>query len=183
MAGTVTQVIAGGAGRWRITGIVAVRGESLGAAEGLTVVEGVVPAPERAKIWRLRGVASNLRYATKAEQQVLAAASPPLARPEADCGALIPIRKTAAWWALAQDERRAILADRSRHVEIGSRYVPAIARRLLHCRDLGEPFDFLTWFEFNREHKSAFADLLGELRASEEWRFIDREVEVRLERG
>src|SRR2546428_7160638 len=27
-------------------------------------------------------------------------------------------------------------------------YLPAIARRLYHCRDLGEPFDFLTWFEY-----------------------------------
>src|SRR4051812_31125880 len=63
---------------------------------------------------------------------------------------LIPIRKNAEWWALTQDERRAIFERRSRHIGIGTRYLPAIARRLHHCRDLShqEPFDFLTWFEF-----------------------------------
>src|SRR5438477_5729245 len=27
-----------------------------------------------------------------------------------------PIRKSAAWWALAQDERRAVLEERSHHI-------------------------------------------------------------------
>jgi hypothetical protein len=26
------------------------------------------------------------------------------------------------------------------------KYMAAVARRLYHARDLGEPFDFLTWF-------------------------------------
>jgi hypothetical protein len=59
-------------------------------------------------------------------------------------------------------------------------YLPAVARRLHHARDLGEPFDFLTWFEFAPSHAPAFDALLAELRASEEWRFVEREVEIRL---
>jgi len=95
---------------------------------------------------------------------------------------LIPIRKSAQWWALAQDERRAIYEERSRHTSIGIEYLPRIARRLHHSRDLGEPFDFLTWFEFAPEHEDAFDELLRRLRDSEEWRFVEREVEVRLQR-
>ena len=71
-----------------------------------------------------------------------------LHRPQATRAALIPIRKTAAWWDLAQDERRAIFEEQSRHIGIGMEYLPAVARRLHHSRELGEPFDFLTWFEY-----------------------------------
>ena len=76
--------------------------------------------------------------------------SRPTGRPTADRAALIPLRKNAAWWALTQDERRHIFEAQSHHTQIGLDYLPAIARRLHHCRDLGEPqpFDFLTWFEF-----------------------------------
>ncbi len=89
-----------------------------------------------------------------------------LGRPEATCAALIPIRKSEAWWSMAQDERRAVFEDRSRHIALSMKYLPAVARRLHHARDLGEPFDFLTWFEFAPEHAAAFDDLLAELRAS-----------------
>ena len=59
------------------------------------------------------------------------------------------------------------------------KYLPAIARRLHHCRDLApdEPFDFITWFEFAPAETSAFDALLRELRASPEWRYVDREVD------
>jgi len=59
-------------------------------------------------------------------------------------------------------------------------YLPAIARRLHHSRDLGEPFDFLTRFEVAPEHSQAFDELLRRLRASKEWDYVDREVEIRL---
>ena len=81
-----------------------------------------------------------------------------------------------------QDERRAIFEERSHHIELSMKYLPAIARGLYHCRDLGEPFDFIAWFEFAPKDAGAFADLLAELRATGEWTFVDREVEVRLER-
>ena len=95
---------------------------------------------------------------------------------------MIPIRKSAAWWALAQDERRAIFEEQSRHIGIGMDYLPAVARRLHHCRDLGEPFDFITWFEYEPDQDRTFDELLRRLRETSEWRFIDREVDVRLAR-
>ena len=43
-------------------------------------------------------------------------------------------------------------------------------------------FDFLTWFEFAPDAEPAFDELLAHLRGSEEWRYVVREVEVRLAR-
>ena len=132
--------------------------------------------------WQLRGVVSNTRYTTTEELRRLNAASPTLGRPEATRAALIPIRKSDAWWSLAQDERRAIFEERSGHIAKSMGYLPAIARRLHHARDLGGPFDFLTWFEFAPGDAGAFDDLLATLRASEEWRYVEREVDIRLTR-
>ena len=110
------------------------------------------------------------------------AKQPALGRPEADCAALIPIRKSDEWWSLSQDQRRTIFEESSHHIAIGLDYLPAIARRLHHSRDLGEPFDFLTWFEFAPQHAEAFDELLQRLRATEEWRYVEREIDVRLAR-
>ena len=83
---------------------------------------------------------------------------------------------------MAQDERLALFRAGAGHNGIGLDYLPAVARRLLHCRDLGEPFDFLTWFEFAPNQAAAFDEMLRRLRATEEWSFVEREVEVRLGR-
>jgi len=53
---------------------------------------------------------------------------------------------------------------------------------LHHSRDLGEPFDFVTYFEYAPEDAAAFEDLVARLRETEEWRFVTREVDIRLER-
>jgi len=144
---------------------------------GLTVVEDGAAAAGGAA-WVLRGVRSHDRYTTRAEKDQLTMSSPPLGRPGMHA-ALIPIRKSAAWWQLAQDERRAVI-ERSRHFPIGLEALPAVARRLYHSRDLGEDFDFLTWFEFAPDDAPVFDRLLLALRATEEWRYVDREVELRL---
>lgn len=83
---------------------------------------------------------------------------------------------------MTQDERRAIFENQSHHTATGLKYLPAIARRLHHCRDLptSEPFDFLTWFEFAERDAKLFDQLLLELRQTEEWKYVEREVEIRL---
>ena len=132
--------------------------------------------------WMLHGVRSHDRYAEVAEKVRLAAIQEGLGRRESLLAALIPIKKTEAWWALAQDERRALFEARSHHIAIGLEYLPAIARRLYHCRDVGGPFDFLTWFEFAPRDAGAFDELLGRLRETEEWSYVEREVEIRARR-
>ena len=107
-----------------------------------------------------------------------------LGRPEATLAALIPIRKNAEWWAMTQDERRNVFEEQSHHIAIGLRHLPAVARRLHHCRDLGsdEPFDFLTWFEYAPADERAFDEVVLELRQTPEWKYVDRELDIRLVR-
>jgi chlorite dismutase len=162
----------------------AVAGDPLPVVERLDIIHGgVVALPEGGK-WLLRGVTSNERYATRAEKEELVKKQAALGRPGSTHGALIPIRKSAKWWALTQDERRALFEERSHHIRIGTRYLPAVARRLHHCRDLGEsePFDFLTLFDYAKADAAAFDDLVAALRATEEWKFVEREVDIRLVR-
>jgi hypothetical protein len=172
--------IGGAAGPWRIDSSTARAGDPLPSAERLEVREGILPTS--AGTWRLSGVAGHTRYVERAEKAQLDPVSPPLARPEATCAAMIPIRKSSAWWALTQDERRAIFEQRSRHIADSMPFLPRIARRLYHARDLGQPFDFITWFEFAPEHARAFDELVAMLRSREEWTYVDREVDIRLSR-
>ena len=176
--------IGGCEGQWKVTASRAVAGDALPIIERLNMVAGRVALPLSGATWVLRGVTSNERYVTRQEKEQLVPKSPALGRPEANCAMLIPIRKNAHWWALMQDERRQIFETQSHHAQIGLEYLPAIARRLHHCRDLSEPepFDFLTWFEFEEKDMPTFDQLLLRLRASEEWKYVEREVEIRLSR-
>jgi hypothetical protein len=174
--------VGGEGGPWKVTKSKTIIGEELPLARKLEIVNGPVrPTPQDA-CWLLRGVTSNDRYLTRTEKGELVAKLPPLGRPEANHGVLIPIRKNAKWWALTPDERRRIFEEQSHHTATGLRYLPAVARRLHHCRDLGEaePFDFLTWFEFAESDSAAFDRLLGELRATEKWEYVEREFEIRV---
>ena len=174
----------GETGLWRVVQIETIVGESLADMPKLDVISGPISAiPDEVK-WMLLGMTSNERYVTREEKEQQAAEEADLGRPEATCAALIPIRKTDAWWSLAQDERRKIFEEGSSHITTGLKYLPAIARRLHHCRDLmeNEPFDFLTWFEFAPSDSGAFDELVAKLRSSEEWTYVDREIDIRLVR-
>jgi hypothetical protein len=130
--------------------------------------------------WVLRGTNSAVRYVERSEAEALRLVQPAIGRPDCALAALIPIRKSDAWWNLAQDARREIFEKRSNHIASCLKYLPAIARRLHHSRELGEPFDFLTWFEYSAEHAELFEELVQLLRATEEWKYVDWEVDIRL---
>jgi chlorite dismutase len=174
---------AGAQGPWQIDGIRCVVGEFMPAASRLAIITGTEAVTGDAT-WTLHGITSNERYVQRDEKVALVSRQEGLGRPASLCAALIPIRKTPAWWTLTQQDRREIFEEQSRHIAIGLKYLPAVARRLHHCRDLGlsEPFDFLTWFEYAPSETSAFEDLLQALRESAEWRFVDRECDVRVSR-
>jgi hypothetical protein len=179
-ATSVPATFVGGAeGAWQITSMKAAIGPALAEAKRLAIEPGIRPA---SGAWSLRGVAGHARYVERREKAPLDAASPPLGRAEATRAALIPIRKSAAWWQLPHDERRAIFEERSHHIADSMAYLPRIARRLYHARDLGEPFDFLTWFEFAPHDAAVFEELVAMLRGREEWRYVEHEVDVRLAR-
>lgn len=184
MSTRLFSFMGGDAGSWRIDAMEAIAGAPLPAAKRLAIVSGqaLPSAPQTA--WVLRGITSNERYVVREEKNQIVAKLLDLGRPEATCAALIPIRKSAAWWALTQDERLNIFKEQSHHTRIGLEYFPELARRLHHCRDLSEnePFDFLTWFEYAPDDEAAFNKLLAALRATEEWKYVEREVDIRLVR-
>ncbi len=169
-------------GPWRIERMTTIIGQPLAAASRLDIREGVNAIRGQASTWVLRGVTSNTRYTTRPEANSLSAKQEGLVRPEATRAALIPIRKSEAWWNLAQDERRAIFEEQSRHIAIGLDYLPAVARRLYHCRELGETFDFLTWFEYAPQQETSFEELVGRLRGTGEWSYVERDIDIRLSR-
>lgn len=169
-------------GDWSITSSRTLAGEPLPAASRVQILQGNPGALPPATAWVLSGTTSNERYVTRPEKIVLVSRQANLGRPAAACAALIPIRKSPAWWNLSQDERRAIFEERSHHIAIGLKYLPNVARRLHHCRDLAEPqpFDFVTLFDFAPSDAAAFDEMLVELRSTEEWKYVDREIDIRL---
>jgi hypothetical protein len=40
----------------------------------------------------------------------------------------------------------------------------------------------LTWFEYALSDSAAFDELVAELRATEEWAYVDREIDIRVVR-
>ena len=177
---TLTTFAGGSTGEWRILSSTAVCGEGLPPVARLTKTEDDKNASSQQ--WVLSGFTSNGRYTNRSEQDALVSIQRSLGRDFATRAALIPIRKNAQWWDMAQDERRRVVEAESRHISIGMEYLPAIARRLYHCRDIGGPFDFLTWFEYAPEQGPAFENLVERLRKTQEWSYVDREVDIRLAR-
>ena len=181
-----TAFSGGYSGQWRIVSMSPVIGPSLATARYLSIEPATQLAPSSGKsgeVWQLNGVASHVRYVERPEKIALTSIQAGLGRPEATRAALIPIRKSPAWWDMTQEERRRIFEDKSRHIADSMKYLPAIARQLYHCRDLGEPFDFLTWFEYAPEHASDFEALVRHLRGTDEWTYVEREIDIRLERA
>jgi len=171
----------GAQGEWRVEAMTTLAGEPLAPVERLHVRTASRDLAADAR-WTIQGVPSNMRYATRRELDALALVQPVLGRSNCTSAALIPIRKSAAWWMLAQDERRSIFEEDSRHNAIGMQYLPGVARRLLHARDLGGMFDFLTWFEFDEGMEASFDQLVSELRRTREWSYVDREIDIRLKK-
>jgi len=180
--GPLLVAFAGGeAGSWAVERLDTVTGAPLESVSRVEMIEGgATPGPDRNPAWVLRGVTSHERYASQEDHRALGARQESLGREASTRAALIPITKSGAWWDLSQDERRWIFEERSHHIATGLEYVPAVARRLHHGRDLGEPFDFVTWFEFAPEHADAFEELVDRLRQTPEWAYVEREIDIRL---
>ena len=174
----------GNTGFWRVADMKVIVGEPLPAVRKLEIASGSESPSDPLAAWILRGITSNERYVDREEKGQIVAKLLGLGRPESTRAALISIRKNAAWWALTQEERLGIFKEQSHHTQIGLRHFPTLARRLHHCRDLSEnePFDFLTWFEYEPAQEVAFNKLVAELRAIAEWKYVEREVDIRLVR-
>jgi Chlorite dismutase len=191
------QGVSGAAGQhqtsYRVEKVVSVRGEPgvkiapdsvivrLDVASRLHGTAGAKPA------LLFQGVPQHLEYTTQVQRDELNRRSRAELPPSKDTVAVvIPIRKSAAWWALALDQRHAHfqkMDGKVGHTAIGAGYVDRIYRKLYHSRYSVETtdYDFITYFEFQRVHATDFTDLLAKLRDPQlnpEWNFVDREYEI-----
>ena len=107
---------------------------------------------------------------------------------------IIPIRKTAEWWALDPLERHGYFYPRTSrstgrqvpgHAMAAEAGIPAIFRRLYHNPDGygrdGE-YDFLAYFECTDEHLTTFNTVCAALRdehKNPEWRYVEEGAEWR----
>lgn len=180
MTNTIFDFVGDTVGDWKVSSMTTIKGNSLASVSHLSKVPKKELVQTETGIWTLKGIISNLRYTEKEDKDKLAAVQQDLDRANSTLAAFIPIRKSEAWWNLAQDERRKIMENKSRHTQTGMKYLPAIARKLFHSRDIGEPFDFLTWFEYAPADADAFEELLDALRKTEEWNYVEREIDIRL---
>lgn len=182
MTNTIFDFIGDITGEWEVTSMATIKGNPIHPVTHLTKVPCNELIQSESGIWTLKGIVSNLRYTEKEDKDKLAAVQQDLGRSTSTLAALIPIRKSESWWNLAQDERRKIMESKSQHTHIGMKYLPAIARKLFHSRDIGEPFDFLTWFEYAPADADAFDELLDSLRKTEEWTYVNREIDIRMKK-
>jgi hypothetical protein len=179
---------------YNVESIVPIRGKpGVDIKPGSTIVRvetaSRLPAIADAKMPKLlfHGVPQHLEYTSRAQRDDLNKRSRAELPPSKDTVAVvIPIRKSAAWWALPQDERHAHFqknGDKIGHTAIGAKYVERIYRKLYHTRYAVETadHDFITYFEFERAHTEDFKSLLKQLRDPQqnpEWNFVDREYEI-----
>lgn len=181
MDSTIFDFVGGTTGEWKVIKMTTHKGDALPSVTHVDKLASNLLQCFQG-IWSLKGVTSHMHYTEKTEKEKLVAIQEDLGRSKATYAALIPIRKNQDWWNLAQDERRQIMENQSQHTHQGMKYLPAIARKLFHSRDINEPFDFLTWFEFAPDDEPAFNELLKHLRNSEEWKYVDRDIDIRLMR-
>lgn len=179
MTDNIFDFIGSNNGQWKVLKMDTIVGDTLEPVSHIKVVKSSTIKSNEG-LWTLKGIVSNIRYTNKEEKEKLTSIQADLGRPEATYAALIPSRKSETWWTLAQDERREIFEAQSHHTQTGLKYLPAIARKLYHCRDIGEQFDFLSWFEYAPSDSEAFEELVKILRKTEEWKYVDREIDIRL---
>lgn len=132
------------------------------------------------------GVPQHLGYTSREQKNTLATSRSPVPAADDTVAVLIPIRKSAEWWATPHDERATHFREQGGkpgHTAIGAGYTDRIYRKLYHTRYAVESadHDFLTYFEFEKAHAAAFDDLLTKLRdvaVNPEWKSVDREYEI-----
>lgn len=174
---SIYTYLGGTTGEWEVTGFAACRGEPLARISHLQVVHGPLRRVPAGTAWVLSGLVRRTRYVALEEPRRQARD-----RIGATCAALISIRRARCWWDLVPQERSEIQTNRwtaPAHL----RLLSTIIHRWQHPRDLSSQFDVVTWFEYESHDAPAFDELLAEWRASAEWKYVDREVDLRLTRS
>lgn len=180
-----------------VTGFVPVVGQpvkGIDASSKLVRVEGSAPilldhkvSDANTPMVHFRGVTQHLHYTGKEDKEKLTVESRlPVTASAETTAVMIPIRKSAAWWALTQDQRQAFFhktKTSAGHTQVGLPFAGKIFRKLYHSRYTGTPlpYDFVTYFEFPTELTADFKQLLAQLRdpkTNPEWESVELEFEI-----
>ena len=143
---------------------------------------------ESAEVMTLEGATRTPRYSSPEMVHYSSKRAPPRRSGRASRNAIIvPILKTAEWWAMSPLERHAYFyphVDEASacpvkgHAVAAEKGIPALYRRVYHNPDgyqRPNEFDFLTYFECEDEALPVFDDVLQSLRAVDqnpEWRYV-----------
>ncbi|MFK5982235.1 MAG: chlorite dismutase family protein [Flavobacteriaceae bacterium] len=176
---TIYDFIGGNSGDWKVTDMITVKGEPIKEVSHIDIVPSTLEKSEEG-IWVHKAIVSNTRYVEREELTKLQAVQPNLGRKDATCASLIFMDKSDKWWVMTQDERREIFEEKSHHIGLSMKYLPAIARAVYHSRDIKEEFDFVAWFEYAPSDTEAYENLLIEIRKVKEWDYVTREIDIRL---
>lgn len=175
-AETCYNYVGGSSGSWELTDLTTYRGPALTPVTHLDIINGRMDRPPLDAAWVFSSYVQNTRYVTREEPQSAGSRRSFNSPPPRTSAALIALRRSEEWWQLGDAARREI--QRTQMVGLG--YLTAMIRRWRHRLDMSERFDCVTWFEYEPRDSGAFEDLLADWRASEEWKYVDRECDIRL---
>lgn len=173
--------IGGRTGAWEVTELTANHGSPLARVSHLDITNGPLERIPASTVWVLQGLVRSTRHVIREEHETRDSKRRN-GMAEATCAALIPIRKSAAWWALDKLARLEMTQLSSWSGLPGQQFLSAVVRRLQNGRDLSGQFDEVTWFEYAPRDASVFNDLLAAWRASDEWKYVERDCDMRLTR-
>ncbi len=176
----VLHYVGGATGSWRVDQIETFSGPDLTPVSHLEILGGRLGRVPQGTAWVLPAVVSSTRYITREDPRPAESSRSPVPESREPSAALVLIRKSDEWWNLAGATRQDIIEARSRQVDARLRMLPAIARRFTLHRDGSDAFDFLTWFEFDAQDSALINDLARAIRATDEWNYVEREIEIRL---
>ena len=178
--------VAGDRGRWEVTSVAPVIGETLEWVPFLEIRNEYLMNVPVDFSWLLRGITSTRRYTNNVQQVNTMAAQPQLGRPEATCAALIPVRKSREWWDMTFEERKQIFESNSiRYPKIRTVRNICPASHASSTIAVIWASRLISWHGSNtRPRTPLLSRILSQLSGlQKEWKYVDREVDVRLVRS
>lgn len=113
----------------------------------------------------MHGLTKKPNYAPGFSDQMKAGLNSPSEPGERPYAIVIPIRKTAEWWGLDQEQRAAMMQE---HTAVTLPFLKTVKRKLYHSGGLDD-VDFITYFETSR--LVDFHNLVSSLEQVKEFRY------------
>lgn len=167
----------GSSGAWQVTDSSTQCGEPLASVTHVDIVHGRHSQIPLGTQWILCGQVRNTRYVSREDLKPFGQTGLPT------CATLIAIRRSSEWWRLGRTIRQEIQASQSASLPRRLRSLSSMIRRWQFGRDLSEQFDCVTWFEYEPRDAASCDELIALWRASDEWKFVERECDLHMIRA